>query len=271
MDENLRIGIVARLEIPGALKLVRKVMGLLSTEEILLEREVAKKLGKPLGTVRALREANAIVTVGGDGTVLFAQRLAPKVPILGVNLGEKGFLADVKLNEVEQALVKLKAGKLRLVKRDRLAGTAHGKRLPDALNDVVVCSANAGKTLAVKVAVDGEIAMNVRGDGVIVATPTGSTAYARAAGGPVVDPRLKAILVVPICPSYSRLAPLIVPMDSHIEIEPTRSGRDAQVIVDGVQATKLKCGEKVMLSRSDNPALFFRWCEFYRKAREKLQ
>jgi len=259
------------LEIPGALKLVRKVIGLLSTEEILLEREVAKKLGKHSRSVRALRKADAVVTVGGDGTVLFAQRLAPKVPILGINLGEKGFLADVKPNEVEQALVKLKAGKLQLVERDRLAGTAHGKRLPDALNDVVICSANAGKTLAVKVAVDGEIAMNVRGDGVIVSTTTGSTAYAHAAGGPVVDPRLKAILVVPICPSYPRPAPLVVPMDSHVEVEPTRPGRDAQVVVDGIPATKLKCGEKVMLSRSDNPALFFRWCEFYRKTREKLR
>jgi NAD+ kinase len=271
VDENLRIGIVARLEIPGALKLVRKVMGLLSAEEILLEREVAKKLGKPLGTVRALRKADAVVTVGGDGTVLFAQRLVPKVPILGVNLGEKGFLADVKPNEIEQALMKLKAGKLQLVEQDRLAGTAHGKRLPDALNDVVVFSAITGKTLAAKVAVDGEMAMNLRGDGVVVSTPTGSTAYAHAAGGPVVDPRLKAILVVPICQSYPRLASLIVPMDSQIEIEPTRPGRDAQVIVDGMPATKLKCGEKVVLSRSDNPALFFRWCEFYRKTREKLQ
>jgi NAD+ kinase len=258
------------LEIPGALEIVRKVMDLLSTEEILLERKVAKKLGKPSGTVRAFRKADAVVTVGGDGTVLFAQRLAPNVPILGVNLGEKGFLADVKPSEVEQALVRLKAGKLQPVERDRLAGTVHGKRLPDALNDVVVFSAAAGKTVAVKVAVDGEMVMDVRGDGIIVSTTTGSTAYAHAAGGPVVDPRLKAILVVPICPSHSRSAPLVVPMDSRIEIEPTRPGRDAQVIVDGLPAAKLRCGEKVVLSRSNKPALFFKWGEFYRKIREKL-
>jgi NAD+ kinase len=270
VDENLRIGIVARLEIPGALEIVRKMIDLLSTEEILLESKVAKKLGKPQGTVRAFRKADAVVAVGGDGTVLFAQRLAPNVPILGINLGEKGFLADVKPSEVEQALLKLKAGKLQLVERSRLAGTAHGRRLPDALNDVVVFSATAGKTLAVEVTVDGEAVMDVRGDGIIAATPTGSTAYAHAAGGPVVDPRLKVTLLVPICPSHPRPAPLVVPMDSRIELEPSRPGRDAQVIVDGLPAAKLRCGEKLTLSCSKNPALFFRWGEFYRKVREKL-
>ncbi len=268
--KNLRVGIVARLEILGALKLVRKVMALLSKEEILLERDVAKKFRKPSGDVQAFEKVDAIITVGGDGTVLFAQRLAPNVPILGINLGERGFLADVKPNEVEQALRKLRAGKLQIIERGRLAGMAYGKRLPDALNDVVICPASVGKTLTVKVVIDGENAMDVRGDGVIVATPTGSTAYAHAAGGPVVDPRLKAILVVPICPSYPRLVPLVVPMGSHIEVEPTRPGRDAQIIVDGRPATKLRCGEKVKLHWSDNPALFFQWSEFYSKAREKL-
>lgn len=270
MDENLRIGIVARLEIPGALEIVRKAMALLSTEEILLERKVAKKLGKPPGDLRAFRKADAVVAVGGDGTVLFAQRLAPNVPVLGINLGEKGFLADVRPSEVGQALKRLKAGKLQIVERDRLAGTVRGKRLPDALNDVVVFSAAAGKTVALKVAVDGEVAMDVRGDGVVVATPTGSTAYAHAAGGPVVDPRLRAILVVPICPSHTKSAPLVVPIDDRIEVEPTRPRRDAQVIVDGLPVAKLRCGEKVTLGCSEKPALFFRWGEFYRKVREKL-
>jgi NAD+ kinase len=258
------------LEIPGALEIVRKAMGLLSTEEILLERKVAKKLGRPAGDLRAFKKADAVVAVGGDGTVLFAQRLAPNVPVLGINLGEKGFLADVRPREVGQALARLKAGNLQVVERDRLAGVVRGKRLPDALNDVVVFSATAGKTVALKVSIDGEVAMDVRSDGVVVATPTGSTAYAYAAGGPVIDPRLKAILVVPICPSHPKSTPLVVPIDSRIEIEPTRTGRDAQVIVDGLSVARLRCGEKITLSCSEKPALFFRWGEFYRKVKEKL-
>lgn len=266
----LRVGIVARSEIPGALKMVRRVMGLLAKEEILLERDLARKLRKRPRTARALGKADAIITVGGDGTVLFAQRLAPNVPILGINLGGRGFLADVRPNEVRRALKMLRAGKLEAVERDRLAGVAHGKRLPDALNDVVVCPARVGKTLTLRVSINGEVAMDVRGDGVIVATPTGSTAYAHAAGGPVIDPSLKVLLVVPICPSHPRPAPLIVPMDSRIEVEPTRPGRDAQVIVDGKVITKLGHREKVKIRRSDNPALFFGWGEFYQKIREKL-
>jgi len=266
----LRIGIVARLEIPEALKVARKVLKLLAKEEILLERGLAKKLRKRGVEARMLRRADAIVTIGGDGTVLFAQQQAPETPMLGINLGERGFLADVTPNEAERALRMLAAGELPIVERERLAGEAAGRRLPDALNDAVVCSAQAGRTLTLKVSVDGKVALDVRGDGVIVATPTGSTAYALAAGGPVIDPRLKVFVVVPICPSHPKTNPFVVPINSRIEIELTRPERKAFVIVDGQVAAKLEPREKTTLYRSKKPARFFRWGEFYRKVREKL-
>ena len=264
------VGIVARLEIPDALKVTRKVLKLLAKEEILLERGLAKKLRKRGVEARALRKADAIVTIGGDGTVLFAQRQAPETPILGINLGGRGFLADAKPNEAQRALRMLVKGGLPIVERERLAGKAAGRGLPDALNDVAVCSAQAGRTLTLKVSVNGKLAFDVRGDGVIVATPTGSTAYALAAGGPIVDPRLEAFVVAPICPSHPKPNPLVVPIGSRIEIEPTRAERKAFVIVDGQVAAKLKPREKATFYRSDKPARFFRWGEFYRKVREKL-
>ncbi len=266
----MRIGIIARPELPEALKLARRVLRLLTKEEVLLERGLARKLGKRGATMRAFQKADAIVTIGGDGTVLFAQQQAPETPILGINLGERGFLADVKPNEAQRALRMLAMGKLSIVEREKLVGEAAGKQLPDVLNDVVLCSAKAGKTLTLRVSVDGKIVMDVQGDGVIVATPTGSTAYALAAGGPVVDPRLKVLVVVPICPSHLKPNPLVVPINSRIEIEPTRPGRGAFVIVDGQIAAKLAPGEKAKFHRSDNPARFFEWGEFYRKVREKL-
>ncbi len=250
--------------------MVRKVMELLAKEDILLEPSLARKLRKRPGTVQALRKSDAIITVGGDGTVLFAQRLAPNVPILGINLGGRGFLADVDPKDIQRALKMLQAGKLQVVLRERLTAVAKGKQLPDALNDVVVSSAQAGKTVALRVLVNGELAMEARGDGVIVATPTGSTAYAHAAGGPVIDPRLKVILVVPICPSRPRPNPLTAPANSRVEVEPTRPGRDALVIVDGSLRARLGYREKIKIRRSDNPARFFKWGEFYRKSREKL-
>lgn len=266
----MRIGIIARTELPGALKLVRSVLRFLSKEEVLLERRVARKLGKRGVTARALQKADAIVTIGGDGTILFAQRQAPETPILGINLGGRGFLADVKPNEAQRALRMLVTGKLPIVEREKLVGEAAGKKLPDALNDVVVYSAKVGKTLTLRISVDGKLTSDVKGDGVIVATPTGSTAYALAAGGPVIDPRLKVFVVVPICPSYLNPNPLVVPIDSRIEIEPTRPERGAFVIVDGQIAAKLKPGEKAKFHRSDKPARFFEWGEFYCKVREKL-
>ncbi len=266
----MRIGVVARPEIPGALKMVRKLMGLLAKEEIVLEPRLARTLRKRPGGVQALKKADAIITAGGDGTVLFAQRLAPNVPILGINFGGRGFLADVNPNEVQRALKLLLAGRLQLAERERLAAMAHNKRLPDALNDVVVCSAQVGKTVALRVSVNDKLAMEVRGDGVIVATPTGSTAYAHAAGGPIIDPRLRVILVVPICASQPRPNPLILPADSRVEVESIRPGRDALVIVDGNLATKLRYRERARVRRSDNPARFFEWGEFYHKTREKL-
>ncbi|HID60504.1 MAG TPA: NAD(+)/NADH kinase [Hadesarchaea archaeon] len=268
--KRLRVAMIARPEIPGVLKFVRKIMDILSDEDVLLEQGLAKKLGKPPATPRALRKADAIVTIGGDGTVLFAQQLAPDVPVLGINLGERGFLAEVKPNEVKPAFEKLRAGKLQIVKRERLAATVRGRRLPDALNDVVVSSASTGKTVRVKVLIGGDEAMDVRGDGVIVATPTGSAAYAHAAGGPLVDPDLEALTVVPICPSFPRPPPLVTPIDSRIVVEPTRPWRDAYVAVDGRPLVRIRYGERVRLHRSKNPALFFKWENFYRKAMERL-
>ncbi len=266
----MRIGIIARPELPGALKLVRSVLRLLSKEEVLLERGLARKLGKRGVTARALQKADAIVTIGGDGTILFAQRQAPETPILGINLGGRGFLADVKPNEAQRALRMLVRGRLPIVEREKLVGEVAGKKLPDALNDAVVYSAKVGKTLTLRIFVDGKLTSDVKGDGVIVATPTGSTAYALAAGGPVIDPRLKVFVVVPICPSYLNSNPLVVPINSCIEIEPTRPDRGAFVIVDGQIAAKLKPGEKAKFHRSDKPARFFEWGEFYCKLREKL-
>jgi len=235
----LRIGIIAHPELPEALKLTQRVLKLLSKEEVLIEQGIARKLGKRGVTARALQKVDTIVTIGGDGTVLFAQSQAPETPILGINLGGRGFLADVKPNEAQRALRMLVMGELPIIEKDRLVVEAAGKQLPDALNDAVVCTAKAGKTLTLRISVDGKVTDDVKGDGVIVATPTGSTAYA-------------------------------VPIDSRIEMEPTRPDRGAFVIVDGQIAAKLKPGEKARFHRSDKPARFFEWGEFYRKMREKL-
>ncbi len=245
-------------------------MSLLKGEQVLLEPRLARRLGRKPGDLSSLGESDALITVGGDGTVLLAQRLAPKAPIIGVNLGRRGFLADVQPKEASKALRMLRAGKLRTVERQRLAAEADGKALPEALNDVVVCSGNPGKTATLIVSVDGREAMNVRCDGVIVATPTGSTAYAYAAGGPLIDPAIEAIVIVPICPTHPRQSPMVVPPESLVEVTSARPGRGALVVVDGNPVAKVGQGKKVEVRRSCHYARFFSWADFYRKSRERL-
>ncbi|MEM4188666.1 MAG: NAD(+)/NADH kinase [Candidatus Hadarchaeum sp.] len=266
----MRIGIVARTDGPSDLEMVAKIISHLKGEEVVLEPALAKRMGGGSGKAESLNSCDAIVTVGGDGTVLHAQKLAPDVPILGINLGRRGFLAEVNPNDALKALRMLREGKLRVVERSRLAATVKGKSLPEALNDVVIGSSVAGKTASLEVMIDGQEALDFRCDGIIVATPTGSTAYTHAAGGPVVDPRLKSIVVTPICPTHPRQCSIVIPPESLVQVAPTRPGRDALVIVDGDPITKVSQGEKVEVRLSRNCARFFEWESFYRKVKEKL-
>jgi NAD+ kinase len=265
---NVRIGIVARQDLPEAIRFTRKVLKFLSRADVVLERGLATKLGRRGTSIQDMR-ADAIVTIGGDGTVLWAQQKAPDTPVLGINMGGKGFLADVDRAEARKALGKLLRGELEVRERSKLAVKIGGKRLPDALNEVVVRAASISHILAYRVLVDGEVLEVTRGDGVIIATPTGSTAYSLAAGGPIVDLRIDALVVTPICALRPYAVPLVVPGDSRIEIEITR--RDATVIVDSQFTANAGPRDKLIFYRSEKPAKFFGWGdEFYRRIREKL-
>lgn len=267
---NMRIGIIARPDLPGAVGLAKKLLRVLAGEEVNIEKRFAAKLGKRGVSAKAMR-VDAIITIGGDGTVLFAQSEAPDVPVLGINMGGAGFLADVSPRDALKAVKRLAAGRLPIVKKEKLAIKIAGKRLPDALNEVVISSATLGKSLAFRVLVDGEEAMRTQGDGVIIATPTGSTAYALAAGGPVIDPRLDAFVVVPVCAARPRVSPLVASASSKIKIGLLRADRMAFVFVDGRRVAEASAKDEITLYRSEKLAKFFKWRgEFYQKVREKL-
>ena len=225
---------------------------------MVLEPELARALGKRGRVIRAMR-ADVMITIGGDGTVLRTLREAPGAPILGINMGGRGFLASVKPADAPRAIRALLAGKLATEWRERLSGEVAGRRLPDAVNEVVVCSATVGKTVAFRVLVDGATVMASKGDGVMVATPTGSTAYALAAGGPILDPRLKAFVIVPVCASGPQIpSPIVVPMDSRVVIRLTAPDRKGLVVVDGERVAELKLGESLALRLSEHPAKFLK-------------
>ena len=266
----MRVGIVARPDLDKAVDLAKQVLGLLSDAEVLLEEKLAERLGKKGVPLQAM-EADAIISIGGDGTVLLVQQKAPEAPVLGVRMGGTGFLADFSPSEVPEAIKRLLSGELPLRERMRLAVEIGGNRMPDVLNEAVVRTASPGHVMTFEVLINGESAGATQGDGVIIATPTGSTAYSLAAGGPVLDPELEAFVITPICTSKPKLMPMVVPASSVVEVKLVTPTTEALLVLDGQLTIKVQADEKLKFYRSESPGKFFgRSGKFYRKVVEKL-
>ncbi|MBL8518026.1 MAG: NAD(+) kinase [Betaproteobacteria bacterium] len=181
--------------------------------------------------------ADLVIAVGGDGTLLAAARSVARhrVPIIGINLGRLGFLTDIPANALEDMVGKVLDGRAQVERRLMLQGAVlrDGKPIFEAvaLNDVVVSRGAMGSMIEYSVDVNGEFVYSVRADGLIVATPTGSTAYALSAGGPILHPSLPAIALVPISPHTLSNRPVAIPSDSVIEMTLIR-GENARVNFD---------------------------------------
>ena len=223
------------------------------------------------------QRACAVIVIGGDGTMLgFARQIAPyDVPLIGINQGRLGFMTDIPLDEMIPALGAILKGHARAEKRTLLAGRvvrngvdiAHGL----AVNDVVVARGAGAGMAELKVTVDGIFMYNQRSDGLIISTPTGSTAYALSAGGPLLHPSLNGIVLVPIAPHALSNRPIVVPDSSEIVIEVV-SARDASVNFDMQTFASLAHGDQVVISRSPNHITFLHpedW-SYYHTLREKL-
>jgi NAD+ kinase len=179
--------------------------------------------------------ADALVVLGGDGTLLAASRLLDKeIPVLGVNFGSLGFLTEIALGELYPTLEGVLAGRYTHEERRLLRADVHrrGRAVvtADVLNDVVITKAGPSRIIELEVSVGGAFVSSFRADGIIVSSPTGSTAYNLAAGGPILSPTLPAIVVTPICPHMLANRPLVVPDESRIELR-LRAARDVDVYV----------------------------------------
>ncbi len=222
--------------------------------------------------------ADLLVAVGGDGTMLHAARLAAAadVPVLGVNRGRLGFLADVgpehMLERVDDAL----AGRCQRERRMLLRASLTGHAEPVtalALNDVVVAKRETGRMVDVRTWVDGAYVNTHSGDGFIVATSTGSTAYALSCSGPIVHPSLDALAMVPICPHTLSDRPIVVAGSSVIEIELSdRFESRAQVVCDGIVLCDLEPGVRLRIERAEVTATLLHPLghDYYRILRSKL-
>jgi NAD+ kinase len=222
--------------------------------------------------------AGLIVAVGGDGTMLHAARLAAGtgVPLLGVNRGRLGFLADVSpekmLDSVDDALAGRCIAEHRMLLR-AIVPRSTGTVSEIALNDVVVSKYATGRTLGLQTWVDGNYVNTHGGDGFIVSTSTGSTAYALSCGGPIVHPSIHAVVLVPICPHTLSDRPIVVGADSVIEIElAERFDTAAQVICDGIVLCDLDPGVRLKVARAEVTATLLHppGHDYFRILRSKL-
>lgn len=219
------------------------------------------------------------IVLGGDGTLLnVARKLAPLgIPIIGVNLGRLGFLTDVPLASMNKDILEILQGThteeqrmmllLEVTRDGKLIASGH------ALNDIVISRHNADRLIAWSAKVNGKLITSARSDGVIVSTPTGSTAYALSAGGPILDPELDAVALVPICPHTLSNRPIALRANSVIEFSVTDTEQaDAHVSADGQRICDLRGNEIIRVSRSPHSLKLIKMTEsdHYGTLREKL-
>jgi NAD+ kinase len=224
---------------------------------------------------------DCLITLGGDGTLLRGARTLQNgnTPILGVNLGRVGFLTTASVQNLEWALDALVRGAYATEARLALEPTIVDKqgkvrREATSLNDVVLHKGGVARVVRFRVSVDGDDVGQYSADGIVVATPTGSTAYSLSAGGPIVVPGVDALVVAAICPHTLAVRPLVVPASVTVTIEPIPPWTDEVLVsFDGQVGTTIQPGERLVVQRSAQPVLLVRLGPegFFARLRRKLQ
>lgn len=200
------------------------------------------------------RERDLVVVLGGDGTLLaVARSLSERTPILGVNLGNLGFLTEIQRAELYPSLVRILDGRFEIERRtllqvdlERSGGGVSSYRV---LNDAVITKSALARIIELSVSVDGNLVTRYRSDGIIVSTPTGSTAYNLSAGGPILNPRLPVALLTPICPHALTLRPLVVPDTAVVELTLGTPTEEVYLTLDGQEGTSLGYRDTVRVTR----------------------
>ena len=224
----------------------------------ILETEIGRHLDYPdcLPKNELPAASQMLVVLGGDGTLLSVARLVENqdVPILGVNLGHMGFLTEVALQELYPALENILAGNYSINRRMMLNAKVlrHDACISEheALNDVVINNGALARMISLEVTVDDAYLTTYQADGLIVSTPTGSTAYSLSAGGPIIHPTLSTLLLTPICPHTLTNRPIILPVDSTLEVTVKKGHRDVFLTLDGQVGHSFLENDRVRIQKS---------------------
>jgi len=274
------IGIITKPNSPSILQEVNHIRDWLMAHHktVLIDSPQGSPSPDSTTRVQIAKEADLLIVLGGDGTMLSGARLVEQreIPILGVNMGGLGFLTEINFDDLPTSLGKVFSGEFQLDKRlmlkiqlqrgDQTLGTY------SALNDLVVSKGHLARMIATKIWVNHAFMTNLRGDGLIIATPTGSTAYSLSAKGPILDPRLEVLLINPICPHTFSHRPFLAPGDVPITVELT-SQEPAMATIDGQVGTEMLTGDLVHVRASDHRTQLIRFPDrsYFEVLRTKLR
>ena len=277
------IGILTKPKFPEVKATVQAVVNWLRDRKIdvILDNTSAALLNEPGGVQKTqlAQKADVLLILGGDGTMLNAARLAGErgIPILGVNMGGLGFLTEVRLEHLYPSLERVFANEYVLDERLMIGSHIHrhGETVAQGvvLNDVVISKGTLARMIELRIAIQGQFVTNLRGDGLIVSTPTGSTAYSLSAGGPIISPSVRSLILAPICTHTLTHRPLIVPDNAEIEVTLTSKDEGAMATLDGQVGVALTQGDTVLLKVSEHLTRLIRFPEssYYAVLREKLK
>lgn len=280
MDQT-RIGIVANTQKEGAASNVKRVRDLFERRGLRLFMEsntagLISSTGQPLKEM--VEQVDLILLLGGDGTILqLAQNLGPNVkPIAAINIGTLGFLTLATTDELEVVLDMLLRKDYLLSKRSVISARTYvGNKLKGkhfALNEVVIGRGRVSRLVKVKAKINGQEVTCFNGDGLIVSTPTGSTAYSLSAGGPVTEPEAKVFILNPVCAHSLASRPLVISDQSVIEIETPEQRDEVFITYDGQETETIQTGTRLVIrqARYKVPLITAKDASFYKVLRQKL-
>jgi NAD+ kinase len=285
----MKFGIAGNNEKPEIVSVLEKLVRRFRADqseyvvhEGLLKHLRASNLPKTLRSVPTISErklagsCDMLISLGGDGTILRLARVVgiAQTPILGINLGKLGFLAEVSLENLDECLDDIKKGLYRV--ENRLMLEASGKNIKRklfALNDVVLNLSSSSRMVSVETIVDGSYLSTFTGDGIILATPTGSTGYSLSSNGPIVTPTSDSIIINPICPHTLTVRPVVVSGDSEITLRVNTAASNVHVTADGQPEQFLKAPAEIVVKRAPFVTKLVKRnsTDYYEVLRKKLQ
>ena len=266
---KIRYGISANMTIPFVVDIARRVIKSLGKEPYVLEEELAQALGQE-GLPIYKMDIDILITIGGDGTILRALQ-DTDAAVIGINAGGVGFLTEIGLGSIESGIQRLVRGDYTIHKRARITASMNGEVLGDALNEVVIHTDSVAKIRRFKVYVNDSLSADVRSDGILLSTPTGSTSYAMSLGGPIMDYRVDAWLMIPMAAFKFSSNQMIIPASTKVTVEAVLN-KGCILVMDGQKEIHIDGGSRIEMTKSPRSATFIVFdTDFYRRVKEKLE